>query len=56
MDLTMKITGELYKGIFLKRLNRFVAEVEVNNEKYLAHVADPGRMKELLIPKTEILL
>ena len=52
----MKITGELHKGVFLKRLNRFVAEVEVNNEKHLAHVADPGRMTELLVPKTEVLL
>ena len=52
----MKITGELLKGVFLKRLNRFVAEVEVNNEKHLAHVADPGRMTELLVPKTEVLL
>jgi sugar fermentation stimulation protein A len=56
MELTMKITGELHKGIFLKRLNRFVAEVEVNDQKHLAHVADPGRMKELLIPKNEVLL
>jgi sugar fermentation stimulation protein A len=56
MELTMKITGELHKGIFLKRLNRFVAEVEVNNEKHLAHVADPGRMKELLVPKIEVLV
>ena len=52
----MKITGELHKGVFLKRLNRFVAEVEVNNEKCLAHVADPGRMKELLVTKIEVLL
>ncbi len=52
----MKITGELHKGVFLRRLNRFVAEVEVNNEKHLAHVADPGRMKELLLPRTEVLL
>ncbi|MFX1465598.1 MAG: DNA/RNA nuclease SfsA [Promethearchaeota archaeon] len=52
----MKITGELHKGAFLRRLNRFVAEVEVNNEKHLAHVADPGRMKELLVTKTEVLL
>lgn len=52
----MKITGELYKGLFLKRLNRFVAEVEINKEKHLVHVADPGRMKELLVPKIEVLL
>lgn len=56
MELTMKITGELHKGVFLKRLNRFVAEVKVNNEKHLAHIADPGRMIELLVPKTEVLL
>jgi sugar fermentation stimulation protein A len=52
----MKITGELHKGVFLKRLNRFVAKVKVNEEEYLAHVPDPGRMKELLTPSVEVLL
>lgn len=52
----MKITGELHKGIFLKRLNRFVAKIKVNEEEDLAHVPDPGRMKELLMPSVEVLL
>ncbi|MFX1520896.1 MAG: DNA/RNA nuclease SfsA [Promethearchaeota archaeon] len=52
----MKVTGELHKGVFLKRLNRFVATVKINNEEHLAHVPDPGRMKELLTPSVEVLL
>ncbi len=52
----MKITGEFYKGVFLERLNRFVAKVKVKEEEHLAHIPDPGRMKELLVPSVEVLL
>ncbi|MTI66447.1 MAG: sugar fermentation stimulation protein SfsA, partial [Firmicutes bacterium] len=43
------IKGDLVEGIFLKRLNRFVAEVLVDNKKRLSHVPNTGRMKELLV-------
>ena len=39
----------LKRGIFLSRPNRFVAEIEYNGKKEMAHVHDPGRLKELLI-------
>lgn len=38
----------LVKGMLLKRLNRFLAEVDVGGRKILAHVPNSGRMEELL--------
>ncbi|MBR0270895.1 MAG: DNA/RNA nuclease SfsA [Methanobrevibacter sp.] len=37
------------KGIFKKRPNRFIAEVEVDGEIHIAHVPNTGRCKELLV-------
>jgi sugar fermentation stimulation protein A len=45
----------LRNGIFLSRPNRFVSEIEYNNYVKLAHIHDPGRLKELLIKGSEIL-
>lgn len=41
---------------FLKRPNRFIAEVEVNGRKETVHVKNTGRCKELLIPGCEVFL
>jgi sugar fermentation stimulation protein A len=46
----------LIKAKFIKRLNRFVAEVILNNKKILVHVPNTGRMGELLIPGVDVLL
>ncbi|ACB85900.1 DNA/RNA nuclease SfsA [Natranaerobius thermophilus] len=46
----------LIEGKFQKRLNRFVCNVEVNGESRLCHVPNSGRMKELLLPETPVLL
>lgn len=43
-----KIENPTRSGRFIKRLNRFVAEVEIDGEKTLAHVPNSGRMRELL--------
>jgi len=40
----------LIKGKFLRRANRFLAEVEVRREKALAHIPHTGRLPELLVP------
>ena len=40
------------QGTFIKRLNRFTAEVMLNGEKLLVHVENTGRLKELLLPDT----
>lgn len=47
---------ETEKAIFLKRPNRFIAEVEVQGKREIVHVKNTGRCKELLIPGTEVIL
>ena len=41
---------------FLKRPNRFIAEVEINGAKETVHVKNTGRCRELLIPGCEVWL
>lgn len=38
-------------GIFKKRVNRFIAEVEVDGHIHQVHVKNTGRMQELLLPE-----
>lgn len=45
---------KLFPAIFISRLHRFGAEVELDGEKVLAHMASSGRMKELLLPGAKI--
>ena len=49
--------NNLVKGKFLRRVNRFIAEISLeNNETVLAHLANTGRMSELLIKDRAVLL
>ncbi len=48
--------GRLYQGIFLERPNRFVAKVAVGGQEETVHVANPGRMTELLMPGAPVWL
>jgi len=48
--------NNLEEIIFLDRPNRFVAKIKVHEEESLAHVHDPGRLKELLIPNCRVLV
>lgn len=48
--------GQVIEGIFLERINRFVAKIRVNGEEVLCHVKNTGRCKELLIPGTRVWL
>lgn len=41
---------------FLSRLNRFIAEVEIDGQNETVHVKNTGRCKELLIPGCEVWL
>jgi len=52
------IPGPLAEARFLQRYNRFLLQVrlEVTGEIVDAHLADPGRLKELLLPETRIWL
>ncbi|MHA2037079.1 MAG: DNA/RNA nuclease SfsA [Promethearchaeota archaeon] len=45
----------LMKGTFITRLNRFVGEIKYKGTREIAHIHDPGRLKELLIKGVEIL-
>ncbi len=46
----MDLGGDLVEATFLERLNRFAARVEVEGREELCHVANSGRMRELLVP------
>ena len=48
--------SNIYKGKFIRRPNRFIAEVEVDGEVEVVHVKNTGRCKELLIPGCEVWL
>ncbi len=43
-------------GVFLRRVNRFLAEVELSGEKTPVHVKNTGRLKELLLPGAQVFL
>lgn len=44
------------KGHLISRLNRFVVEVEIGGRREKAYLANPGRLWELLLPGTPLLL
>jgi sugar fermentation stimulation protein A len=52
----MKIEGPLLRGRFRSRPNRFLTLVEVDGQLVESHLPDPGRLKELLLPGTQVLL
>jgi sugar fermentation stimulation protein A len=51
----MKISP-LIEGKFLERPNRFTVVFEWNGRLEKAHLRDPGRLKELLLPEAPLLL
>ena len=46
----------LVEGRFIQRLNRFAALVDVNGKVCLVHVANSGRMRELLVEGYRVML
>ena len=44
------------KAVFLKRPNRFIAQVNLNGEIETVHVKNTGRCKELLLPQSKVIL
>lgn len=54
--MAVEIGGEKIKGIFLNRINRFEAEILVNDNIEIAHVANTGRMEEMLYKGVEVIL
>ncbi len=43
-------------GIFMRRVNRFVAEVMAEGSSRQVHVKNTGRLRELLVPGSEVAL
>ena len=43
-------------GVFINRLNRFIAEVEIAGRRERVHVKNTGRCRELLIPGATVYL
>ncbi len=52
----MKLHPQLVEARFLTRLNRFAALVEWEGREVMAHVANSGRLRELLEPGRRLLL
>jgi len=46
---------DLMVGTFLTRLNRFVGEIKYQDTTEIAHIHDPGRLKELLLKGAKVL-
>jgi len=44
------------KGEFIRRPNRFIAHVNVDNIENIVHVPNTGRCKEILVPGTTVIL
>jgi len=58
--MRLELEGKLEVGVCLRRLNCFMAEVELSNNRVLAHHADSGRLVTVPVlkshgfsPKTE---
>ena len=52
----MRFDNSLVEARFLQRLNRFAALVDVHGAQTLVHVANSGRMRELLVPGYRVYL
>ena len=48
--------GEVKKGIFLARPNRFIAHVALDGAEMVCHVKNTGRCRELLVPGAAVYL
>ena len=52
----MKLHPHLTQATFVRRLNRFAAEMIVDGQNVMVHIANSGRMEELLSPANRMLL
>lgn len=48
--------GNIVKGSFIARPNRFVARVQIEEQEVICHVKNTGRCRELLVPGAEVYL
>jgi sugar fermentation stimulation protein A len=52
----MQLSADLIEGKFITRLNRFAAMVEVQGQEVMVHLANSGRLGELLVPGYRMIL
>jgi len=52
----LKLPNNLQEAVFVTRPNRFSAVFDLNGRRVTAHVANSGRMRELMIPGTRMFL
>lgn len=50
------IYSNVVQGSFIRRINRFVAEVSIAGRQESVHVKNTGRLKELLVPGAQVYL
>lgn len=48
--------NQVISGTFVRRLNRFLADVIINYQIEQVHIKNTGRLKELLVPDAKVLL
>lgn len=48
--------GNIIRGSFIERLNRFAARIEINGREETVHVKNTGRCRELLLSGAEVYL
>ena len=48
--------GNITRGTFLDRPNRFIAHAEINGQRETVHIKNTGRCRELLLPGAEVWL
>jgi sugar fermentation stimulation protein A len=46
--------GEMLEATFIERPNRYLGIADLNGERIRAHVPDPGRLSELLVPGARV--
>lgn len=54
--MKINIDGNKILGIFQRRVNRFIAEVLIDDRIEIVHVANTGRMRELLTPGAKVIV
>lgn len=54
--MNIKIKGDLLEGVFIKRINRFIAHISIEGKIQEVHVANTGRMRELLTEGARVIV
>lgn len=54
--MPVPLQGKPVPALFIKRINRFQAVVDIEGEQEVVHVPNTGRMDEMLFPGTPVML